>query len=114
MSDLQKLETQLAETQARHATELNEIQDHITTIKDKQLDELLARGAELGFNLRVVGNSRPAKKSSKTPETRAAASCSKCKSLGLSGADHTARMHNNPDRHSAWLATQDADTQAKF
>ena len=108
MSELQELQTQLAATQARHAAELAEIQDQITVIRNGQLDELLARGAELGFNLQVVGNNSSAKTSSKTTSNRKPLTCKKCREAGLSGAGHTARTHDK------WLDTQEAEIKAKF
>ena len=96
MSELQELETQLSETlsrqatevaevQARHVSEVAEVQDQITVIKDGQLQELLDRGAELGFSLRVVENGKPAKRASKTGSTRKSATCKTCREAGLTG-----------------------------
>ena len=115
MSELQELETQLAETlsrqatevaevQARHVTEVAEVQDQITVVKDNQLQELLDRGAELGFSLRVVDSGKPAKnntaKARKTGSARKPATCSKCRAENLPGTGHTARSHDK------WLASQ--------
>ena len=119
MSELQKLETRLTETlsrqatevaevQARHVAEVAEVQDQIKVIKNNQLDVILAQASELGFNLRVVGNNAPAKRTTRTPGNRKPATCKICRSAGLSGEKHTARSHDK------WLALEPADVLAKF
>ena len=101
-----QLERRRAEIVERHATELQDIDDKIGTIKLQEVEALKKQATALGFSLTRTGSA--SKNIRKSGGERRPVTCSLCRNVGLSGEGHTARSHDK------WLESQPEGAQKKF